>query len=842
MSMPEIIVGFDSEYVNGGRADESLPSDTNVLLSYQLVVLNPCTGEQCSVIEYPAKKTKRGRLALVTLITRALTEAKNRGVIDKIPESIAVAAFFSRADLTTLKDWPSLKSKVDSVRNTFASISRPVVKTIRRCKITITFVDTILLSPQGSSLKTVGKSIGVEKIDLPPGQIERMDLLLRDDPELFERYALQDAVIAARYLQRIWDVLPTQLGVDKPVQTLGAAGVILIRKAIENLGISPDRYFGYWRHRGGKHYLPSLTEAWPFASNCYHGGRNEAFYLGYTPIGTDLYDVDLTSAYTTAMAMIKVPDWESAKQESEIERLAVVGEAMTFARVRFSFPEGTRFPALPVRAGVRGLVYPLNGTSWCTGPELVVALSQRAKIIVEVGWRIEWVEDSASPFESFTRTINNVRKNAKAGGDVLLDKLAKEIGNSGYGKTAQAVEMTRTVTDGGIDAPRGKRVFDSRSGQMKTLPPSSITNPMMAAMTTGLVRAAVSEALGRLPNDAVVCSVTTDGFLSSIPVEAVDNTGPVAKAFIEARTRITPDNATIWEQKHRIGRALVTKTRGTITDKPFDIDDPGTPVLARAGCKLDDKPDDPWEECAQWGKAYAKREHDTRFINKSLTPLRTQWINDADLVEVKTRVRLNLDFDMKRALVHPVDVDGLITADTRPWSTVEEFDRHRDALENWKKSQRRVLKTVADLNDLHEWTMARPGQRASGSTTQSGRPPLVNAFLKAVTRGALEHGQWPYKRIADFLTACGWPVSIDTVKQSKKRGKLGLGAIFVLSPKDLRFARAVYRESPECGLDVLVAESSEAAKTLTEARMAVQQQTAANTEPATVLFAKALAA
>jgi hypothetical protein len=205
VSTPEIIIGFDSEYVNGGRAEESLPSDTNVLLSYQMVVLNPRTGKQCGIIEYPATKTKRGRLALVTLIARAMRDAKNEGVIDKIPDSIAVVAFFSRADLTTLKDWPSLKSRVDSVRNTFASISRLVVKTICRRKITIIFVDAKLLSPQGSSLKMVGESIGAEKIDLLPGQIERMDLLLRDNPELFEHYALQDAMIAARYLQRIWE-------------------------------------------------------------------------------------------------------------------------------------------------------------------------------------------------------------------------------------------------------------------------------------------------------------------------------------------------------------------------------------------------------------------------------------------------------------------------------------------------------------------------------------------------------------------------------------------------------------------------------------------------------------
>ena len=111
---------------------------------------------------------------------------------------------------------------------------------------------------------------------------------------------------------------------------------------------------------------------------------------------------------------------------------------------------------------------------------------------------------------------------------------------------------------------------------------------------------------------------------------------------------------------------------------------------------------------------------------------------------------------------------------------------------------------------------------------QSGRPPLVNAFLKAVTRGDLEHGQWRYKKIADFLTACGWPVSVDTVKQSKMRGKLTLGAICLLSSEDLRFACAVYRESPGCRLDVLVAEGSEAAKALADARMAVQRQTVDN--------------
>jgi hypothetical protein len=84
-----------------------------------------------------------------------------------------------------------------------------------------------------------------------------------------------------------------------------------------------------------------------------------------------------------------------------------------------------------------------------------------------------------------------------------------------------------------------------------------------------------------------------------------------------------------------------------------------------------------------------------------------------------------------------------------------------------------------------------------------------------------------------LLTACGWPVSVDTVKQAKKRGKLTLGAICVLSAEDLRFARVVYHEHPDCRLELLVAESSAAAKALADARTAVQRQPVVNDEPAT---------
>jgi len=96
--------------------------------------------------------------------------------------------------------------------------------------------------------------------------------------------------------------------------------------------------------------LPSLTEAWP-SLELYPRRPQRSLYL-CTPHGTNLYDVDLTSAYTTAMAMIRVPDWEICETRSDIGKARSRIRGHDFARVRFSFPEGTRFPALPVRAGI----------------------------------------------------------------------------------------------------------------------------------------------------------------------------------------------------------------------------------------------------------------------------------------------------------------------------------------------------------------------------------------------------------------------------------------------------------------------------------------------------------
>ena len=131
-------------------------------------------------------------------------------------------------------------------------------------------------------------------------------------------------------------------------------------------------------------------------------------------------------------------------------QLAVIDEAMTAALVEFRFPDGTRFPCLPVRAtNKRGLVYPLEGASWCTGPELVVAHEQGAIINVKDGYRVDWIPGSIRLFEDITRRVGEIRAEAKARNRPTWcsTSWSRKSEIQLYGKLAQAVAGTRIIKD-----------------------------------------------------------------------------------------------------------------------------------------------------------------------------------------------------------------------------------------------------------------------------------------------------------------------------------------------------------------------------------------------------------
>src|SRR5262249_47885058 len=111
------------------------------------------------------------------------------------------------------------------------------------------------------------------------------------------------------------------------------------------------------------------------------------------------------------------------------------------------FPSALCLSALSFACSHSGLIYPLKGQSWCTGPELVVARNLGAEIKVVDGYRVDWIVNSVRPFEEITRRIGAIKAAAKARGDTIRDKTAKEIGNSICGKISQAVASTRIIPD-----------------------------------------------------------------------------------------------------------------------------------------------------------------------------------------------------------------------------------------------------------------------------------------------------------------------------------------------------------------------------------------------------------
>ena len=177
-------------------------------------------------------------------------------------------------------------------------------------------------------------------------------------------------------------------------------------------------------------------------------------------------------------------------------------------------------------------------------------------------------DNERRPLVDFIHAVNIGRAESRSDSKTHsspLELLYKECGNSGYGKIAQAVARHKTTP--GVHT---KNVFNTRTGEMAELEGSPITNPLFAAVITGLIRAVVSEILCNLPSHVQVVSVTTDGWLSDATTEEVTaaTRGPLCTLFRQLRTMVSTDGSDeIVELKKSALKVLSCKTRGTFTIK-----------------------------------------------------------------------------------------------------------------------------------------------------------------------------------------------------------------------------------------------------------------------------------
>lgn len=422
-------------------------------------------------------------------------------------------------------------------------------------RVPVTFNDVAKHGPEGVKLSALGEQLGLKKLAIPEGySIARMDKLLAGDRQAFLNYGIRDAEIAVKhYLQvlrfareNIWSrdeqsvEDKSSITTKKQRKTLpvsaGALAVQLCRRTFEENGLDYEELFGLeektkaiWdpvRHRLTKKSVVEQDEMRsfhePFAIKCFHGGRNECLQVGITELSYSYeafllaHDYDLIGAYPTGMVSIREINYAKSFQTQALEDF--LGDVMGFALVDFAYPEDVRYPALPVRCDERGLLFPLQGRSYATAPELALAHAQGAKMTILRGVIYPWKDpDGVRVFAGFVRRIRHLRKQYPKGS--VAEQTAKLLGNSLYGKTGQGL--------------RDKTAFDTHIMESLKVPHSGLTNAPIAALTTGFVRAVIGEILHRLPHHCRVFSVTTDGILTNAREDELDLTGPLCQRYLQ---------------------------------------------------------------------------------------------------------------------------------------------------------------------------------------------------------------------------------------------------------------------------------------------------------------------
>ena len=786
-----LIVGFDTEFKTPD--DILTPRDIKAgegkykVISYQfhcsLYDPEQPDAREWSGICYPQDGE---RLKLADLLLFAFHHGIKTGAVQKLPNKVYMAGHFTRADVPALADFQSLTELIASVRSTFLSIDNCIPIEFwfddgKPVRIDVVLRDTMLLTPATSkSLRALGDLVGVEKVvlDPDPGKEqfykENMDVLLAEKPDLFDRYAITDAVICVRYLEQLIDQCDVILGKRKVPATLTGIGVDLLMNTWKLAGFDPLEMIGkekvrvsYFNKRLGRHvreiHEVNLKEVdWhiPLATECYHGGRNEQFWFG--PAFEDNWtDFDLAGAYPTAMALIGTADWRGANVSLNIDDFT--HRTLGVANVEFEFPDHIKYPTMPVRTN-NGLVFPRMGISNCAAPEIALARSLGAKLKIRHGVIIP--TDIEKPvFADFISQCILKRKSFPKGS--LQNLFWKELSNSSYGKTAQGLHQ--------------KRVYDLRDREMKPLPPSKITNPFFAAHITSFVRSALGEVMNALPPDVCVFSCTTDGFLTNATQAQIDaaSTGPIAGLYRHSRCLLTGESDML-EIKHVVRKPLGWRTRGqaTLIEGCEEQGSHEKIVLAKGGIYTPEYIEDQRELNATILRMFLGRKPDDVIPLKIKTGIRdiVEW--DADLVDKHVSKRLNMEFDWKRMPQAVWQDEGIehVAFSTMPWESVDQFFKVREIWDSFAVATPRCIKTLEDYRALATYIFSQ-----SALTGQDGkylkkdspdirrlRQMLCIAWRKSAAGLTRKFDGHTSQSFADLLTSIGIPCKRSDVENARK--------------------------------------------------------------------------
>lgn len=793
-SAPYLLVGFDTEFKTPSEA--LTPAEVkeagrarSLILSYQFHA-KTSTGVEWSGICCPEADE---RISLRDFMLFVFGTGARTHNIRNLPTTVYLVGHFTRADIPAFSDFKELTKYMSAVRSTFVTTNDRFqtvgVSSIEGddIELKVFLRDTMLLTPQSSkSLKALGELVGVKKVELAPDKetyrqiIKNMDRLRSADWDLFKRYALTDAEICVRYIEKVIDQYKSVTGKFKVPITLTSIGVDLLLKSWADQGIDHLSVLGqeivynsYYSKSKGRYIrkkkaveIDVVHRETVFVTECYHGGRNEQFWFG--PCFTDDWsDFDLSSAYPTAMSLIGKPDWHAIHDSKNLDDFGP--ETLGFVQVEFEFPSNTRYPCLPVRTE-NGLIFPLKGVSYCAAPELFIARKLGASLRIMHGVIVP-VDQSVRIFGDFIKDCINNRLDA--GSKTLEGLFWKEISNSTYGKTAQGLQE--------------KRVYDMRDKETHILPPSPITSAYFAAYITSFTRAVLGEILNSIPEDKMVFSCTTDGFLSNLSdaEAAAVQQGELVRLYSSQRKILTGD-PTVLEKKHAVKRPLGWRTRGQATlvageDLSDSLADGSVfhIVLAKGGIFTAPEFEDDVAQNAEIVRMFFSRTPESRIEVVAKTGVRDMVEHDADLVEKIFSKRLSMEFDWKRCPHAAVESSTYshLAFSTRPWLTKEQFFSMRGFWSEYESNDPQCLRTRENLDDFSAYAEARSFMttakakyfRKTNGAVSRLRLQLCRAYKNTAAGLKPKMNRLTDQKFADLLVSVGIPCTKADVENGKKR-------------------------------------------------------------------------
>lgn len=456
-----------------------------------------------------------------------------------------------------------------------------------------------------------------------------------------------------------------------------------------------------------------------FGSLSYAGGCNACFSVDVHH-GHQTFDVDICSAYPTAMMLVPAIDYNSPiARELPKNHILTLDDFVVdgilnpmlplFARVTYRFPHNCLFPNLKRNSedDDKAPCYPLieDAPVYCSGPELYVALKMGAEITVVSGVVANVLKDNAGktiyPYRHIVTELVKARSDAANahGKNCLEAKLYKFIINSLYGKIAQNVHD--------MYSPDKTRANNAES---------LITNNVSASLITSFTRSVLFASFYGIHESGYhVYSATTDGLITDMPFDEF-NALPLFglhDCLTTSRSLITDDtNPKVWEVKHEQTDLFNITTRGnaslTVADPEHNV---LGGVIARngAGSENPDLPKESYANRKAFILSVASRTGKIAATYKQYTLLSDMQKTNCPYTESSHLKNLSMDFDMKRKPLREslaaewIEIDGekyeVAHIETVPFENNAEYLLYKAVAEKQK-----CLRNVADwtrfFNDL----------------------------------------------------------------------------------------------------------------------------------------------